>query len=434
MNSSCPKVFACLLLSAFLPQACTVARADGVQAGDRVAACGDSITEQRVYTVYIEDYLLMCQPARVSTFQQIGWSGEAVPGLLKRIETDVLPFRPSVVTTLYGMNDGHYKPTNPETVAAFEKTTEDVIRALKAGGVRLVLVGSPGAVDTETFKTWFVRGSTPDEYNQTLLDLGQAAKAAAEKEGAVWVDVHAAMMAAMQKAKAKYGQAYALASDGVHPSGNGQIVMAYAFLKAMGFTGDIGTVTVDAASGRAEASEGHRVISSGAGRVEVESTRYPFCFVDDPQGPVSARSMLGCVPFNEELNRLTFVLRHAPPRVKLTWGGYSRVFDGAQVEAGINLAAEFPDNPFSEAFARVNASVVEQQAYETPAVKMMLNGLGEWRRYFPEERARWDEMRAQAVERDLVLNEAAHAAVKPVRHVIEWSAEAEAKAAPASGP
>jgi len=34
-----------------------------LQQGDFVAICGDSITEERIYSVYIQDYLLMCQPA-----------------------------------------------------------------------------------------------------------------------------------------------------------------------------------------------------------------------------------------------------------------------------------------------------------------------------------------------------------------------------------
>src|ERR1019366_9875172 len=176
-----------------------------LESGDRVAICGDSITEQKQYTVFMEDYLLMCQPVRTASVEQIGWSGEAVPSLLDRIGSDVLPFHPTVVTTLYGMNDGGYKPTNPATVGSFEKNTAAAVRLLKTGGARLILVGSPGAVDSDTFKKWFAAGCSPDAYNQTLLDLGQAAKAAAQRGGATWVDVHSVMMDAMEKAKARYG-------------------------------------------------------------------------------------------------------------------------------------------------------------------------------------------------------------------------------------
>ena len=34
-----------------------------LEKGDFVAVIGDSITEQQLYSLYIEDYLLMCKPA-----------------------------------------------------------------------------------------------------------------------------------------------------------------------------------------------------------------------------------------------------------------------------------------------------------------------------------------------------------------------------------
>ena len=52
----------------------------------------------------------------------------------------------------------------------------------------------------------------------------------------------------------------------------------------------------------------------------------------------------------------------------------------------------------------------------------MLDGLGDWRTAFPEERSRYDEMQASVVQRDLILNERSRDAVKPVRHVVEWEA------------
>ena len=40
----------------------SISRAEGLKEGDRVAIIGDSITEQKRYSVFIEDYLLMCKP------------------------------------------------------------------------------------------------------------------------------------------------------------------------------------------------------------------------------------------------------------------------------------------------------------------------------------------------------------------------------------
>ena len=81
-----------------------------LQQGDFVAICGDSITEQRLYSVYIQDYLLMCRPTGNLRTLQAGWSGEQAPGFLKRMENDVLTLGPNVATTCHGMNDGGYSP------------------------------------------------------------------------------------------------------------------------------------------------------------------------------------------------------------------------------------------------------------------------------------------------------------------------------------
>src|SRR5438552_18817579 len=85
----------------------TASAADSVlKPGDSVALCGDSITEQKLYSVFIEDYLLMCQPVSNPETMQFGWSGEKADGFLARMENDVLRFKPRIATTCYGMNDG----------------------------------------------------------------------------------------------------------------------------------------------------------------------------------------------------------------------------------------------------------------------------------------------------------------------------------------
>ena len=54
----------------------TALRASGLRAGDIVAICGDSITEQSLYSAFIETYLLACQPVRDVRTHQFGLSGE----------------------------------------------------------------------------------------------------------------------------------------------------------------------------------------------------------------------------------------------------------------------------------------------------------------------------------------------------------------------
>src|SRR5689334_24154071 len=90
----------------------TLARAEPVaKNGDLVAIVGDSITEQKLYSVFIEDYLLACKPAGKDVrTMQFGWGGETSWGFVARMDNDCLRFKPNVMTTCYGMNDGGYGP------------------------------------------------------------------------------------------------------------------------------------------------------------------------------------------------------------------------------------------------------------------------------------------------------------------------------------
>jgi len=54
----------------------------------------------------------------------------------------------------------------------------------------------------------------------------------------------------------------------------------------------------------------------------------------------------------------------------MTWGGQSRTYSAVQLSRGVNLAADFPDNPFADSFNRVDRAVAAKQAYETRQVKI----------------------------------------------------------------
>jgi len=388
--------------------------AGGLQPKDLVAICGDSITEQKLYSVFMEDYLLMCQPQPDLQAFQAGWSGETAKGFIARVKNDVLPFKPTVATTCYGMNDGGYNALTPERATLYREAMEDTVKAFKDNGVRFIVVGGPGAVDTDFFKK-----TAPDVYNKTLSDLTAIAKEIAEKNGTAFADVHTPMMETMAAAKAKYGAQYPVCGgDGVHPGANGHLVMAYAFLKALGCDGNVGTITCDLASDKATATEGHKVLASAGGKIEVESTRYPFCFFGNPDDPAATAGIIEFLPFNQDLNRYQLVVKNATaPKLKVTWGKTSKEFTKEELEKGVNLAAEFLDNPFSEPFKTVQAAIQAQQAFETPAIKTLLHSLLEWRGQLPGA-ANYDALESDVIKKDITLREASRAAVKPVKHTL----------------
>ena len=147
-----------------------------VESGDMIAVIGDSITEQKQYSVFIEDYLLMCQPSEKLQVAQFGWGGETAAGFQKRMKNDTLRFKPTLITTCFGMNDGGYTVLTKERADLYRTSTQQIIDKAKKAGVRTIIIGSPGCVDADKF-----RGKSA-VYNKTLGELSAHLAAMASEE------------------------------------------------------------------------------------------------------------------------------------------------------------------------------------------------------------------------------------------------------------
>lgn len=388
--------------------------------GDRVAIVGDSITEQMQYSKFLELYMLACAPELEITTFQFGWGGETAPGFASRMESDMVPWKPTVVTTCYGMNDGRYSHYNEKIGKAYRDGMRRIQERCKQLGVRMIVAG-PGAVDTDT---WKANEQDADKwYNDNLAELGKIAGDLATENGFVFADLHPQMMKVMRNAKESLGKEYHVCGrDGVHPSSNGHVVMAYAFLKAMGFDGEIGTIIIDM-RGETKATKGHSIISSEVGKVEIESSRYPFCFYGDKKDPDATRSILPFVSFNQDLNRYTLIVKNlSAGSADVTWGKITKTFTKAELEQGINLADEFLDNPFSVPFKDLENFVAKKQDME----KWTIKGMGASFRSIaseleddPEVEKAIDMLRGKLLERCDKQAELIRMALKTVRHVIQ---------------
>ena len=402
---------------------------------DRLAICGDSITEQKMYSRLIEDYLTMCVPQLDVTVRQYGWSGEQAFQFLARMTNDCLRFHPTIATTCYGMNDFAYQPYRDSLGLRYQTNTDAIVQSFKAHGTR-VIIGSPGCICKIPF---WAAARARTNVNETVqnMDLSLCAFrnidiGIATQEQVGFADAFWPLLTAFTEVQKEYGTNYNLCGpDGVHPHWAGHTIMAYAFLKAMGLDGNIGTFTVDLARNKMKVSKGHKVISAANGVFQIESSRYPFCACvpaasgdasypacesDDATSDNSIRSGMSLVPFNQDLNRLLLVaVNGTAPGYKVTWGHQSKSFSAAELAAGINLVVEFPENPFSAAFARVDAAVAAKQAFETKQIKELFRSAAAQTNM---------EAVADASERTRQpLADAIKAAFVPVTHTISIVAE-----------
>ena len=301
-----------------------------IKKNDRVAVVGDSITEQKHYSRFIELYLTVCQPQIEAEVFQYGINGESLCNFLQRMDKDLRFFKPTVATFCYGMNDGGYKAYESACGDYYELQMNSILDKIKAAGITAIIAG-PGAVDSYFFR---VNNCNPVIYNSTLESLSKVAQKVAISTGFPYFNLHGLMMESMEKAKKDLGEKFDVCgSDGVHPNPNGHLIMAYGFLKSMGFDGNLGTITVDL-KGKATAMGGHEIKSYKDGKIEIESKRYPYCFSGDNKSPQSTASILPYLPFNADLNRLTFIVQNASSEnYKVTWGNQSKKFTKKELNA-----------------------------------------------------------------------------------------------------
>ena len=339
---------------------------------------------------------------------------------------DCLRFKPTIATTCYGMNDHEYRPYEDRIGRTYRESTMAIDEAFKAHGVRVIL-GSAGCVGKIPFWVKNATG-TVDDLNLNLCRLRNIDIEIAGQEKVRFADVFWPMLTAGVAAQKEYGAGYQIAGkDGVHPSWAGHTIMAYAFLKALGLDGNIGTFTVDLKRGKMKVSKGHRLVSASNGEFTITSSKYPFCAcvepgdprdsypacpTDDPSSDNSIRSGMTLIPFNQELNRLVLVARNTQaPSYQVTWGTQSKSFTSEQLAQGVNLAQEFPDNPFCAAFAKVDAAVAAKQAYETKQIKQAFRS--------PAAKRDMEAVAAQTEEERKPLADAIATAFEPVTFTLK---------------
>jgi len=300
------------------------------------------------------------------------------------------------------------------------------VEAFKANHVR-VIEGSPGCVGKIPFWVKSATG-TVEDLNLNLCTLRNIGIEIANKEKVGFADVFWPMLTAGVAAQKEYGTNYAIAGkDGVHPAWAGHTVMAYAFLKAMGLSGDIGTFKVDLKRGKMTATKGHQVLSTVDGQFTIKSSRYPYCACvessdpsdsypncakDNPSGDNSIGSAMRLIPFNQQLNRLILITKNGnAPAYVVTWGTQSKKFTADQLARGVNLGEEFPVNPFCAAFGKVDAAIAAKQAYETKQIKERFRS--------PEAKSNMEAVAAETEQQREPLAQAVSASFIPVTHTLK---------------
>jgi lysophospholipase L1-like esterase len=216
--------------------------------GDQVVFYGDSITEQRLYTTYTETYVVTRFPQLNVRFVHCGVGGDRVTGgwagpIDLRLNRDVLPYKPTVMTVMLGMNDGSYRAFDAKIFETYSAGYQHILDRVKSTlpGIRLTLI-QPSPYDDVTRPAGFEGG-----YNAVLVRYGQFVKELAQKQECGVADLNASIVAALGKAKAADPEtAKKIIPDRVHPGPSGHLLMAEALLRAWNAPATVTAVEMDA--------------------------------------------------------------------------------------------------------------------------------------------------------------------------------------------
>lgn len=343
-----------LALLIFLFTASFAAAADEffLRDGDRVVMIGDSITEQHLYSNYVEMWVTTRFPAWTITFRNVGIGGDRSTGGNGRFKRDVLAHNPTAMTVDFGMNDGGYRAFEESTFKTYMGGLQGMADQAKAANIRVAWV-TPQPLDNAD------PGPTAlTAYNQTLERYSAGVGEIAQKNGGLFVDQFHPYLAVLDQARAagpKYDRI--TAGDAVHPGPPGQALMAAAILKGLQFPSLVSSAEIDAAALTASQQSNCRiteVAASGDGlRFVREDLALPF-FPDD------ARSILKWSPILEELNayRLKVVgLKPGTYEVRLD-GKKVAAHPAAELAAGVNLAeAVLSAGPVAEQVKAVRVAI-----------------------------------------------------------------------------
>jgi len=250
------------LLCAALMMAGPIAQAQtlGLRDGDTVVFYGDSITAQRLYTRFAEDFVLTRYPKMRVTFWNAGVPGDNVSGgyagdRKTRLARDVFAHQPTVVTILLGMNDGYYMPFNPKYLGIFEDGYRDLVQTVKTQdpAARITLI-STTPYDEVTHGTEFAH------YSESVSRNAQFVREFAASSHFLFADFHQAVSNLLD-----YGHrdnsplAALLVPDRIHPSEAAHWVMAAELARAWGISPVVSSVQLDASKASPVSTENAQV-------------------------------------------------------------------------------------------------------------------------------------------------------------------------------
>jgi lysophospholipase L1-like esterase len=340
--------------------------------GDVVVMIGDSITEQHLYSNYVEMWTVTRFPNWKLTFRNVGISGDRSPGGNGRFARDVLLHKPTAMTADFGMNDAGGGEAG---FKVYLDGLQGMANQAKAANVRTAWV-TPQPVDNAEQGPTALTG-----YNQMLEKYSDGVKVIADKNVGLFVDQFHPYLAVLDRARGKSAKYDRItAGDAVHPGPPGQALMAASILKGLSFPSLVSSAEIDAAGGKVVAAKNCTIEN-----VSKKDGGLSFSRLDGalPFFPADALSILPHAPILEDLNDYRLkVSGLAAGKYEVRVGGKKIAeLTAEQLAAGANLASgALTDGPIADQAKAVKAAVEAKNKFHHDMIfrGIVLSNVPEW--------------------------------------------------------
>jgi lysophospholipase L1-like esterase len=212
--------------------------------GDGIVFFGDSITHQRLYTQYLEDYFYTRFPNIRLRLHNAGVSGSVAWEALERFKGDVAAYKPKYVTLLLGMNDGNHEPFNQAIFDTYRRDMTAILQSIKRIGATPIVL-SPTMFDARVRRE--LRPDADAEstslYDAVLAYYGAWLREMATERGYGFVDLGGPMNNVATRER-KTNPNFTLVPDSVHPGPAGHVVMASAIVEGLGLPREVSSLRI----------------------------------------------------------------------------------------------------------------------------------------------------------------------------------------------
>lgn len=319
-----------------------------LKSGDRVVFYGDSITDQRLYTVLTETYVVTRYPALDLTFVHSGWGGDKVSGgaggpIDLRLSRDVVPYRPTVMTIMLGMNDGLYRAETEQTDRAFFGGYRHIVDTMKSSdpSIRITAI-QPSPYDDVTRSPNF-----PGGYNEVLISFSKWIANYAAQAGLHVANLNTPVVEMLRRAyELDPVEAQNIIKDRIHPGFSGHLIMAEALLKSWNARPLVSSVAIRAGGQpRLQSAEHASVAELSTGSAlswtETEDALpLPFAAWLDNKAMAPLRLVLRSSDVTQALNHEALMvsgLKNGVYTLKID-GANVGTFNNDELARGVNLA------------------------------------------------------------------------------------------------